>query len=533
MDLANLRQFFIAFFISMIALNLYFYFYMPMLLWNLVLTAPPLLVGLYDVTQTSHTILRNFPIIGHFRYVLEAIRPEINQYFIESNQDGKPFSRELRSLIYQRSKRVLDTIPFGTQDDVYATGYEWITHSFAPKHFSAQQLRIMVGGDECKHKYNASIMNISAMSYGALSTNAIRALNGGAKDGNFAHNTGEGGISPYHLENGGDLIWQIGTGYFGCRNRDGTFNGDLFKEGAQRPEVKMIELKLSQGAKPGHGGILPKEKVTREIADIRKIVMGEDVLSPPGHSAFSTPIELCLFIQKMRELSGGKPVGFKFCLGKRYEFISVCKAMIETGILPDYIAVDAGEGGTGAAPAEFSNSVGFPGIDGQLFVHNALIGFGLRRRIRLIASGRLVTGFHVIKRLALGADMVYSARAMMMAMGCIQALRCNNNTCPTGIATQDKRLVAGLVPSIKRDRVKNYHAETMKSTAELLGAIGLNELNQLRPFHIIRRASPQRHYTYDELFEFIPDGSLLGPNVPSSFKFYLEGTKASSFDRNA
>ena len=501
----------------------------PAVLWSLVVLGPLLAAGYQDYFQQRQAIRRNFPLLGRFRYLFEAIRPEINQYFVESNTDGRPFSRDERSLVYQRAKNTLDTMPFGTRLDVYQPGYEWMNHSLAPVHVDPASLRVRVGGPDCKQPYDASLLNISAMSYGALSGNAIAALNGGAKDGGFAHNTGEGGISAHHLANGGDLIWQIGTGYFGCRTADGNFDGELFARNAARPEVKMIELKLSQGAKPGHGGILPAAKVTPEIAAIRHVPLGKDVLSPPAHSAFRTPIEMMRFLARLRELSGGKPVGFKLCLGKRREFLALCKAMVETDIAPDFIAVDGGEGGTGAAPVEFTNRVGSPAVDAIIFVHNALTGFGLRDRIRLIAAGRITTGFGVMKALMIGADMVYSARGMMLALGCIQALRCNANVCPAGVATQDPNLAAGLVVTDKRRRVASFHRQTLASVAELLGAMGLAATAQLRPWHLMRRVSTIEVRHYGELFRYLRRGELLGDDVPTEYARALHAASAKSF----
>jgi glutamate synthase domain-containing protein 2 len=497
--------------------------------WALAAWVPLLAAGFQDYFQTSKAIRRNFPVIGRFRYWLEAIRPEINQYFIESNTEGAPFSREQRSVVYQRAKKAVDTLPFGTQQDVYAVGYEWIPHSLAPTKVELAQMRVRVGGPGCRQPYSASVLNISAMSYGALSRNAILALNGAAKDGGFAHNTGEGGLSPYHLEPGGDLIWQVGTGYFSCRNPDGTFSPERFRDNAQDPRVKMIELKLSQGAKPSHGGILPARKVTEEISKIRGVPMGADVLSPPAHTAFDSPTGLLEFIAHLRELSGGKPVGFKFCLGKRREFIAICKAMVKTGITPDYIAVDGGEGGTGAAPLEFSNHVGSPGIDALVFVHSALVGFGLRDRIRLFNSGKVTSGFDVIKRLALGADAIYSARAMMMALGCIQALRCNTNHCPTGVATQDPSLVAGLVVTDKRKRVANFHHETVASVRHMLEAMGLPGPSALRPWHIMKRVGPYETKHYGQIFQYLRRGDLLRLPVPDAFRMAFEGASPDTF----
>ena len=411
--------------------------------------------------------------------LLESIRPEIQQYFVESDTSGTPIPREFRSLVYQRSKGDRDTRPFGTIFDVNRAGYEWVNHSMQPKHLTDESPRVKFGGPDCLKPYMSSPLNISAMSYGALSKNAIMALNRGAKIGGFSHNTGEGSMSPYHLEHGGDIIWQIGTGYFGCRNDEGGFNPETFAENAQKDVVKMIEIKLSQGAKPGHGGILPAAKLTAEIAAIRHVPMGHDVVSPPSHSAFSTPIELLHFVKQLRELSGGKPVGFKLCIGRRDEFIAICKAMIETGILPDFITVDGGEGGTGAAPTEMTNSVGTPIRDGLIFVNNALIGFGLRKHIRIIASGKMFTAFHILRAIALGADTVNSARGMMMSLGCIQARTCNTDHCPTGIATQNPSRNNAIVVTDKAQRVANFQRETIKNLVELVGAAGLNGIHEL------------------------------------------------------
>jgi glutamate synthase domain-containing protein 2 len=527
-----MRKPFITFTVFVIALNVYFYFRLPQALWNLVLSGPFILLGIRDMLQPRHAIKRNFPVFGHFRYLFESIRPEINQYFVESNTDGRPFSREERSLVYQRSKKVLDTLPFGTQKDVYRTGHEFVAHSMVPTHLDEKELRVTIGGPECKKPYNASIFNISAMSYGSMSKNAILALNGGAKDGNFAHNTGEGSISPYHLEPGGDLIWQIGTGYFGCRDDDGNFNEEKFVSRATLDNVKMIEIKVSQGAKPGHGGILPKEKVTEEIAQIREVPMGIDIISPPAHKAFSTPIEFVHFIKKLRELSGGKPVGFKLCVGKRFEFLAVCKAMISENIFPDFITVDGSEGGTGAAPLEFSNNMGTPTYDGLVFVHNALKGFGVRDKIKILTTGRIVTGFGIVKLLALGADACYSARSMMLALGCIQALRCNSNHCPAGVATQDPELYVGLVPEKKRKRVANFHNETMKSVAHIMGAMGVSSPDELSPIHIKRRVSDHIIQNYSDFVIKVEDGDFLKGRLPELYKNSFYKAQENSFKMN-
>src|SRR5690554_2894020 len=477
-------------------------------------------LGYYDVIQTRHTIMRNYPVLGRLRFVLEDLRPKMYQYFIESDIDGRPFNRVDRSTVYQRAKGVRDTIPFGTQLDLYAEGYEWICHSIASKAFDTlnQDPRIMIGNKDCKQPYSASIINISAMSFGSLSSAAVEALNAGAKLGNFAHNTGEGGLSDYHLKHGGDIIWQIGTGYFGCRTEDGKFNPELFAEKASLPNVKMIELKISQGAKPGHGGILPAEKNSEEIAKIRHIKPHTKVNSPPYHSAFDTPLEMVKFIQKLRDLSGGKPVGFKLCIGYKSEFISICRAMVELDIYPDFIAVDGGEGGTGAAPPEFTNYVGAPMIDGLDFVNNILRGLDIKKHIILMASGKITSAFHVARAITLKADACYQARGMKMALGCIQALLCNTNKCPTGITTQDPKLTIGLVPEDKKVRVANYHEKTIKNFVELLSASGLDNAKNLTRSHIYRRVSLNQMITYEELFPTIKIGSMLHGDIPEKYQ---------------
>ena len=486
---------------------------------------------LHDAFQVRHSILRNFPILGRMRYLFEAIRPEIHQYFVESNSDGVPFSRELRSIVYQRAKKQLSSLPFGTQKDVYAPGYEWLNHSVAPKHIE-EQPRVLIGGKDCKHPYSSSLINIGAMSFGSLSRTAIESLNAGAKMGSFAHNTGEGGVSPYHLKYGGDLIYQIGTGYFGCRASDGGFDPEKYEKLAKEPNIKMIELKLSQGAKPGHGGVLPGKKVTQEIAEIRGVEKGKSVLSPPYHKAFQTPLELCQFIKTLRDLSGGKPIGFKLCIGRRHEFVSICKAMTETNIFPDFICVDGGEGGTGAAPLEFSNHIGFPLIDGLSFVHNMLRGFGIRSKIKVIASGRAVTGFHVIKFLALGADLVYMSRAMMMALGCIQALKCHANDCPTGVATQNPNLYKAIVVSDKKKRVAQFHGDTMYSICHMLGSMGVEHPDSLVPKMVMRRYDHSTVQTYDDLFPPIPENIFLSDDVavPNDYRRMFRITSSKDFE---
>lgn len=483
----------------------------PSAVWFLIPVVPVVILGFYDIQQKHHTILRNFPVVGHFRYLLEKFRPEIMQYFVETDTQGRPIDRIQRTLVYERAKGVNDTTPFGTQEDVYSEGYEWMEHSIYAKDGNEldEDPRVLVGGKACKQPYSASVLNVSAMSFGSLSKNAIMALNSGAKMGGFAHNTGEGGLSPYHLEPGGDLIWQIGTGYFGCRTKEGNFSADLFQEKAAHKSVKMIEIKLSQGAKPGHGGILPAIKNTEEIAAIRHVKPHTTVFSPPYHTAFSDAVGLLHFVQQLRELSDGKPIGFKLCVGRKEEFVDICKAMLSTGILPDFITVDGGEGGTGAAPVEFSNSLGMPLRDGLAFVCDTLTGFDLKKDIKVIASGKIISGFHMARAVALGADMCNSARAMMLALGCIQALECHENTCPTGVATQNKSLMRGLVVEDKSKRVASYHGKTVHSFVELVAATGNSHYSQLSRAHIKRRVSMDKVMRYDEIYPTVATGCMV------------------------
>lgn len=498
----------------------------PAALWSLVVVLPLIALGVYDMLQVDHAIRRNFPLIGHGRYLAEMIRPEIAQYFIETDTSGRPFSREQRSIVYQRAKQELDTLPLGSKQDLYAEGYEWIDHSLDPLDLhDAWDFRVVVGGPACKKPYAASLLNISAMSYGSLSAPAVRALNAGARIGGFAHNTGEGGVSPYHLEPGGDLIWQIGTGYFGCRADDGGFSAEKFQEVMACEQIRMVEIKLSQGAKPGHGGILPAAKITAEISRIRGIPRDRDCLSPPKHSAFDGPEELLEFVARLRELSGGRPVGFKLCVGHKGEVLAVAQACRVTGITPDFITVDGAEGGTGAAPLEFSNRVGTPLLEGLAFVHDAFVGYDLRDRVKLIASGRIITGFDVVRAVALGADLCNSARGMMFALGCIQALRCNSNLCPAGIATHDPHLTVGLVVEDKAPRVANFHRETLQAAAEILGACGYDEPSDLKRWDIHRRISHSKSVTFAELFPYLEPGALLGEEPPEPYASLIKQLK--------
>lgn len=509
-------------------------FWWPLLICLLLLVVPVVGLGIYDMFQTRHSVRRLYPFLGRFRYMLEAVRPEIQQYFVESDTSGTPIPREFRSLVYQRAKGAKDTRPFGTIFEVNRDGYEWVNHSLSPRHPTDISPRVKVGGSHCDQPYMASPLNISAMSFGSLSKNAIMALNRGAKKGGFYHNTGEGGLSPYHLEPGGDICWQIGTGYFGCRDGEGNFDAAAFSKKAALPVVKMIEIKLSQGAKPGHGGILPAAKLTEEIAAIREVPMGQDVISPAAHSAFSTPRGLLEFVQKLRELSNGKPVGFKLCIGRRDQFLAICKAMLETGITPDFITVDGGEGGTGAAPVEMTNSVGTPLRDALIFVDRALIGVGLRDQVRIIASGKMFSAFHMLRSMALGADIVNSARGMMLALGCIQSRACNTDHCPTGIATQNPSRNKALVVTDKAERVANFQKDTVTQLVELLGAAGLDRLDQLEPKHINRRVQGTEVCSYDELYPKLQPACLLDPaTVPEDWAKYWNLANAGQWDAEA
>ncbi|MGL6112866.1 MAG: FMN-binding glutamate synthase family protein [Rubrivivax sp.] len=465
-------------------------------------------LGLHDKLQTRRSVLRNYPVSGHLRYLMEYIRPEIRQYFIEPDHEAAPFSRQQRSLAYQRAKGDPDKRPFGTQKDVHAHGHEWINHSMAPTSLPTQDFRVTIGAERAK-PYSASIFNISAMSFGALSANAILALNGGAARGNFAHDTGEGSISQHHRVHGGDLIWEIGSGYFGCRHHDGRFNPEAFSAAARDPQVKMIELKLSQGAKPGHGGVLPGPKVTIEIAQARDVPPGEDCVSPAQHSAFDTPVQMLQFIDRLRDLSGGKPTGFKLCIGHPWEWFAICKAMLHTGIVPDFIVVDGAEGGTGAAPLEFADHVGAPLQEGLLLVHNTLLGLNLRSKIKIGCAGKVVGAFDIARAMALGADWCNAARGFMFALGCLQAQACHTGACPTGVATQDKHRQKALVVPDKTERVYRFHHNTLDALKELVQAAGLKHPNQINAFHIVRRAADHEVRLLANLLPFVKPGALL------------------------
>ncbi|MEN3385573.1 MAG: hypothetical protein V7608_5617 [Hyphomicrobiales bacterium] len=486
-------------------------------------------LGTADLIQTRHAVLRNYPIAAHLRFLLESIRPEMRQYFFEDEKDGMPFSRDKRALVYQRAKMQLDKRPFGTQYDVYSDGYEWLRHSLAPRPHAPDQFRITVGGPGCEKPYSASVFNISAMSFGALSPNAIRALNGGAKKNHFAHDTGEGGFSTYHREMGGDIIWEVGSGYFGCRNPDGSFNAEKFAAAAVLDQVKMVELKLSQGAKPGHGGVLPAAKVSEEISRTRGVPMGVDCISPAGHSAFSNPIGLMQMIGEMRRLSGGKPAGFKLCIGHPWEFLGICKAMLETQIYPDFIVVDGKEGGTGAAPLEFVDHLGMPLRDGLSFVHNALIGIGARDRIRIGASGKIISAFDIARAMALGADWCNSARGFMFALGCIQSQSCHTDRCPTGVSTQDRSRQRALVVPDKLQRVANFHAATMHSLIELTAAAGLDHPSEFTPHHFSRRISGSEVMSFAQLYPQLAPGELLSGTNDLRFRDAWNMASATDF----
>ncbi len=504
----------------------------PALLVLLIISGGFLALGLHDYFQTHHAILRNYPIAAHIRFLLEEIRPEMRQYFFEDEKHSMPFSRDKRAVVYQRAKGVLDKRPFGTNYDVYADGFEWLNHSMKPTNAQPDDFRITIGGPDCEHPYSASVFNISAMSFGALSPNAIHALNKGAALGKFAHDTGEGGFSPYHKAGGGDIIWEIGSGYFGARNLDGTFSPEAFAKTASNPQVKMVELKLSQGAKPGHGGVLPAAKVSAEISETRGVPMGQDCVSPSGHSAFSTPVEMMQFIGEMRRLSGGKPAGFKLCIGHEWEFMAICKAMLETNIYPDFIVVDGSEGGTGAAPMEFMDHIGRPLREGLSFVHNTLVGIGVRDRIKLGASGKIASAFDITRAMALGADWCNAARGFMFAIGCIQSQSCHTDRCPTGVATQDKSRQRALVVPDKANRVANFHNNTLHALSELTAAAGLEHPSDFHREHISRRISQSEVKTFADLYPELPSGALLNGTADARYTTAWNRADAHSFRAN-
>ncbi|MFE2145858.1 FMN-binding glutamate synthase family protein [Streptomyces sp. NPDC059456] len=480
--------------------------------WFWILAVPALLLALvavHDLVQRRHAILRNYPLLGHLRFALEALRPEIQQYFVERNFDGRPFDRDTRSIVYERAKGTDAEEPFGTELDLYRPGSEYLTPSMAPRPVRTDPPRVRIGGPDCTRPYDMALLNVSAMSFGSLSANAVLALNAGAQSGRFAHDTGEGGLSEYHLRPGGDLVWEIGTGYFGCRTDEGDFDARQFARKAAHEQVKCVSLKISQGAKPGIGGVLPGAKVNAEIARVRGVPQGKTIVSPSFHRVYSTPRELVRFLVRMRELADGKPVGFKLCVGSRREFLAVCKAMLEEGATPDFVIVDGAEGGTGAAPLEFADHVGLPLGEGLMTVHNALVGTGLRERIRIGAGGKVATGSDLVKRLVQGADYTNAARAMMFAVGCIQAQRCHTNTCPVGVATQDERRARALDIGDKAQRVQRFQEATVKSALQIMAAMGVDEPSGLRPHQLVQRVDPHTVRSYAELYEWLTPGQLL------------------------
>lgn len=524
-----------AVFILLALLSLLALAFLPSLgaLFALIICLPLTLLGVYDLVQTRHAVYRNYPVIGHIRFLFESIRPQIRQYLFESDTDGMPFDYEERSVVYQRAKNVEDKKPFGTELDVYGSGYEWINHSVAPQKVDPGMLRVNIGSSQCTQPYKASALNISAMSYGSLGGNAVAALNKGAQLGGFAHDTGEGGIASFHRQHGGDLIWEIGSGYFGCRNQDGSFDPGAFAEHASEPQVKMVELKLSQGAKPGQGGMLPGAKVTAEIAAARGVEIGSDCISPARHSAFSTPIEMLEFIAQMRELSGGKPAGFKMCVGHPWELMALAKAMLQTGITPDFIVVDGSEGGTGAAPMEFSDHIGLPLREGLVMLDNVLKGVGLRDQIKIGAAGKVISGFHMAANLALGADWCNSARGFMFSLGCIQSQHCHKGNCPTGIATQDPLRQKALDVDLKAGQVAQYHKQTIAALAKIIGAAGLEHCSDLNREHLLIRLDTDHVKAASRVYPELKPSALLdeavGGKVPAYYRRFWNMASAESF----
>ncbi|TYB82475.1 FMN-binding glutamate synthase family protein [Maritimibacter fusiformis] len=480
------------------------------------------LIGSFDIWQRKRAVLRNYPVLARARFLLEGIRPEIRQYFLESDHDEVPYSREQRALVYRRSKDIEGLRPFGTLRNQSEVGHEWINHSVQPRHNDNPDFRVSFGEGTCAQPYSASVLNISAMSFGALSPNAIEALNIGAKRGGFAHTTGEGSISRFHRMHGGDLIWQVGSGYFGCRDVEGRFDPGAFAEKAAADQVRMIEIKLSQGAKPGHGGILPGAKVSETIAEARGILRGVDCISPAAHNAFSTPVEMLDFIARLRELSGGKPVGIKLCVGHPWEVFAMAKAMVETGTQPDFITVDGSEGGTGAAPAEFADHIGAPLREGLMLVHNVLVGLGLRDKTRIVVAGKLISAFDMSRVFALGADTCNMARGFMFSLGCIQAQTCHTGNCPTGVTSQDPGRYRALDVADKATRVANFHANTLRALGETIGAAGLAHPSHLRPDHLMIRINSREVRSARSQYDWVAPGELLDHNVahPAFAKFW-------------
>uniref|UniRef100_UPI003B8365E7 FMN-binding glutamate synthase family protein n=1 Tax=Parerythrobacter lutipelagi TaxID=1964208 RepID=UPI003B8365E7 len=499
--------------------------------WGLVLLLPLALIALWDFFQHKHTLRRNYPLIARIRWIMEDLRPFAQAYIVEDDLDGRPFSHQARALVYARAKGQLDSHPMGTELDVYSDEYEWLGHSIKPNESAPEQWRVDIGSGDSSQPYSSSLLNISAMSFGSLSARAIEALNYGASIGDFAHNTGEGGISRYHRSHGGDLIWEIGSGYFGCRTKNGGFDSGEFAERAQDDQVKMVEIKLSQGAKPGHGGVLPGSKVTAEIAEARDVEVGEDCLSPAAHSTFSNPIEMLEWLAELRGLCGGKPVGIKLCVGQPHEVFAIAKAILETGIAPDFITVDGAEGGTGAAPLELSNSVGMPLREGLVFVRNALVGTGLKSRVKMAASGKLHSGAQMAKAFAMGADWCNAARPFMFSLGCVQSMQCHTGNCPTGVATQEKWRQAGLVVEDKGPRVARFHKQTLHSLREIVVAMGLDNPWQIRPMDMRERINGARSDPIDKIYPFLEDGALLADPDSTAFIRHWRAAQANSFAR--
>ncbi len=501
----------------------------PILHWGLLLFIPLLALALWDFFQRRHTLMRNYPLMAHVRWLMEDLRPYLRSYIVEGDREGRPFTHDQRALIYARSKGDLDSHPMGTELDVYSSEYEWMTHSIAPRPDAPEQWRVDVGSSQCTRPYSASLLNISAMSFGSLGGNAIQALNLGAARGNFFHDTGEGAISKYHRKYGGDLVWEIGSGYFGCRSKDGRFEPEAFRDAAADDQVKMIEIKLSQGAKPGHGGVLPAPKVSPEIAETRGIPVGVECISPPAHSAFSTPIELCEFVAQLRELAGGKPVGIKLCVGKPHEVFALMKAMLETEIRIDFIVVDGAEGGTGAAPVELSNRVGMPLREGLICVRNALVGTGLKQDVKVGASGKLFSGVGIAQHFALGADWTNAARAFMFSLGCIQSMNCHTGHCPTGVATMDPTRQRGLVVADKAERVARFQRKTLHAFREIVIAMGINDPWEIRPHHFHARTSSTRSYSIDRIYSFLEERALLDSDEDLPYSHYWRAARSDSF----
>lgn len=516
--------------VALIAATALFFHRGQIWLWVVTVLLVALAVrGIYDLFQHRHTLMRNYPLTAHFRWFFEYLRPFLRQYIVENDREGRPYNRDMRSLIYQRAKDVVDVKPFGTDLNVYDGEYQLVTHSMAPRPKPDPDFRVSIGNAACKQPYEASLLNVSAMSFGSLSAPAIESLNLGAQRGGFYHDTGEGGISPYHIKHNGDLVWEIGSGYFGCRDKDGHFDRELFKKQAQRDQVKMIEIKLSQGAKPGHGGVLPAAKVNREIADTRKIPLNQDCVSPSYHTAFSTPRELLEFAASLRQDSGGKPVGVKLCVGHPWEVLAICKAMLETGIHLDFIVVDGGEGGTGAAPEEFSDHIGMPLREGLLLVRNALVGTGLRKHVRLGASGKVYSAYAMAVNMALGADWCNAARAFMLSLGCVQTKKCHTDKCPTGVATQNQNRQRGLVVAEKAPRVANFHRHTLDHLAELIAAAGLDHPGELHPHHLFHRHDATRLVTLDKMYQFLEPESLLSDPDSTPYADWWRAADPDSF----